>query len=151
MKRDDRREQRMPAVKRDDGLPALVRFVIDDQRGGAKRGETVEGGEKLLAGGVRGREGENRKSRPDDSRRSVQHFGRRERFGVNGRGFLELERRLGGDGVGRAATNDEQGSGFGQRLDRRRRGRRGGRQVQDRRQLGERGEKLAILAPVGHE
>ena len=31
------------------------------------------------------------------------------------------------------------------------RGRRGGRQIQDRRQLGERGEKLAVLAPVGHE
>ena len=34
--------------------------------------------------------------RHDDGRRPVQHFGGRERFGVNRRGFLELERGLGG-------------------------------------------------------
>ena len=29
---DDRREQRMPAVERDDGLPARVRRAIDEER-----------------------------------------------------------------------------------------------------------------------
>ena len=75
MERDDRRQQRMPAVKRDHGLPARVLLAIDDERRCAERGETVESVEKPLAGGVRGREGENRKSRLDDPRRPVQHFG----------------------------------------------------------------------------
>ena len=66
--------------------------------------------------------------------------------------FGEAEaRRLGGDGVGRAATDHKQGSGFGQRFGRRRRVRGSGRQVQDRRQLGERGEKLAVLAPMANK
>ena len=95
---DDRRQQRMPAVHGDDGLPTRVRLAIDDERRGAERGETVDGLEKPLPGGVRGREGENRKSRPNDPRRPVQHLGGRERFRVNRRGFLEFERRLGGDG-----------------------------------------------------
>src|SRR5271165_6804882 len=74
---DDRREHGMPAVGGDYGLPARVRLAIDEERRRAERGETVDGLEEPLTGGVRGREGENRKSRPDDPRRPVQHLGGR--------------------------------------------------------------------------
>ena len=63
---DDRREQRMPTVRGDDGLPLRMLLAIDYKRRRAERGETVDGLEKPSAGRVGRRESENRKPWPND-------------------------------------------------------------------------------------
>jgi len=62
---------------------------------------------------------------------------------------LVFDGRLSGDGVSGATPDDEQGRILSHRLDRFRRRRRGGRCVQDRRQLRKRGQKRVVGAPMG--
>src|ERR1700733_15790294 len=138
----------MPAVKRDQGRPAWVRLDVDEERRGAEGGETVERVEESRTCGVRGREGEDRESGLDDPRGAMQHLGGREGLGVDGGRFLELEGRLGGDGESRAPPDNEQGRSPGQRRHRLRRGRRSRRCVEYRGQLGKRGQKFVVLAPM---
>ncbi len=64
VQRDDRGQQRMAAVPRNDGRPARVRLHVDDERRGAERGETIDGFKEPLARGVGGREGEARRESP---------------------------------------------------------------------------------------
>jgi hypothetical protein len=75
VKRDDRRQQGMAAVRCDQGRPALVRCDIDEERRRAEGGETVERVEEPRTRGVGGREGEDRKSWANDPRGAMQHFG----------------------------------------------------------------------------
>ncbi len=108
VQRHDRGQKRVAAVKRNECLPTPVGLGVDNKRRGAERGETLERIKEPRASRVRGREGENGKSRLDDPGRPMQHFGGRKGFGVDCRGFLELERGLGGDGMRGAPSDDEQ-------------------------------------------
>ena len=57
-------------------------------------------------GRIAGREQQHREVTLDDARGTVQHFGGAVGLGMDAAGFLELERRFLGDGIGRAATED---------------------------------------------
>jgi hypothetical protein len=63
VKRHDRGQKGVAAVKRDHCRPALVRLDVDDERRRAERGEAVERVKEPRTSGVGGREGEDWKSR----------------------------------------------------------------------------------------
>ena len=62
VKRHDRGQQGVAAVKRDHCRPAFVRLDVDDQRRRAERSEAIKRVEESRTRGVRGREGEDWKS-----------------------------------------------------------------------------------------
>ena len=103
----DRRQQRRRRRRAGEPVAGVDAACVDPHDVGAGGGEQAQRHFHAVAPGVGRHEGDDEEAGPRQFGGPVQHFRRRIGLGVNGAGLLELQRRLGGDREGRAASEHE--------------------------------------------